>query len=69
MGQLYEQIPHCTQRAASGTTCPEYSAVRRVASRLNIFKNDTRKTLQLSVAEIYKKLRVIFIVGRSNPRR
>jgi len=40
MGQLYEQMPHCTQRAGSGTTWPDESAVRRVESDLKILMND-----------------------------
>jgi hypothetical protein len=31
-------MPHCTHRAASGTTCPSASVVRFLALRLNIFK-------------------------------
>jgi len=37
MGQLYEQIPHCTQRIESGTTCATESASRRFVSRWNRF--------------------------------
>lgn len=35
IGQLNEQIPHCTQRAGSGTTCPAARAWRRAVSCRN----------------------------------
>lgn len=35
MGQLYEQMPHWTQRAVSGTTKPPTRASRRVLSCLS----------------------------------
>jgi hypothetical protein len=40
MGQLSEQMPHCTQREGSGTTCPAKRTVRRIALRLKIFRSD-----------------------------
>jgi hypothetical protein len=65
IGQLKEQIPHCTQREGSETTCPFDKTICFFESFLNMFSNATA-SLRYLVGLFLKRLRlgmILILIG------